>query len=212
MDDSAGEFIETERKYEAESDFVLPGLSGVPGVAAVSPPQTYELSAVYIDTEDLRLIGAKVTLRRRTGGTDAGWHLKLPAGGDSRREIHAPLGPGVGTVPADLLDRVSGWTGGQPLQPIARLDTIRTVRHLTGGDGQVLAEIADDLVTGSLPAGRPAGWQVAASWREIEVELVTGSPDLLDAVALRLQQAGASPSAAASKLGRLLATRDLSKG
>jgi hypothetical protein len=52
---------------------------------------------------------------------------------------------------------------------------------------------------------------VAASWREIEVELVTGSPDLLDAVALRLQQAGASPSAAASKLGRLLATRDVRK-
>ena len=211
MAGDAEEFIETERKYEAESTFVLPDLSALAGVTAVSPPQTHELSAVYFDTGDLGLIGARVTLRRRTGGTDAGWHLKLPAGVDSRREVHAPLGRSARAVPAELADRVSGWTGGQPLQPIARLDTIRTLRHLTGRDGQVLAEIADDLVTGSLPAaGRAgrAGWQVTASWREIEVELGTGSRELFDTVALRLQRAGARPSAAASKLSRLLSARD----
>ena len=212
MGGGAGEFIETERKYEAESGFVLPGLSGLAGVAAVSPPQTHELSAVYFDTGDFRLDGARITLRRRTGGTDAGWHLKLPAGVDTRREIHVPLGHSASAVPAELADRVSGWTGGQALQPIARLGTTRTLRSLTGPDGRILAEIADDLVTGSLPAAGGRDWQVAASWREIEGELREGSTGLLDAVAQRLQQAGAKQSAAASKLARLLDAGQVRKG
>jgi inorganic triphosphatase YgiF len=212
MGGGAGEFMETERKYEAESSFVLPSLSGLPGVAAVSPARTHELSAVYFDTGDLRLAAARITLRRRTGGTDAGWHLKLPAGVDTRREIHAPLGGSALAVPAELAGRVSGWTGGQSLQPIARLDTTRTLRHLTDEHGEVLAEVADDLVTGSLPVPGPAAWQVAASWREIEVELVAGSAGLLDTVAAALRQAGARPSAAASKLARLLGAGQVREG
>jgi inorganic triphosphatase YgiF len=203
MGGGAGEFTETERKYEAEPGFVLPGLAGLAGVAAVSPPCVHDLSAVYFDTADLRLLTARITLRRRTGGTDSGWHLKLPAGVDTRREIHAPLGSAQ-AVPAGLADRVSGQTGGRQLQPIARLETTRTVRHLTSPDGTVLAEVADDLVTGSLPEPGPAAWRVAARWREIEVELASGSAGLLDAVAAALLQAGARPSAASSKLARLL--------
>ena len=38
------------------------------------------LEAVYYDTPNLRLLAEGVTLRRRTGGEDAGWHLKLPVG------------------------------------------------------------------------------------------------------------------------------------
>jgi hypothetical protein len=34
--------------------------------------------ADYYDTDDLRLIRGGITLRRRRGGDDAGWHLKLP--------------------------------------------------------------------------------------------------------------------------------------
>ena len=212
MGGSADGFIETERKYEAEAGFVLPDLSGLAAVAAVTAPRVHRLRAVYVDTADHRLLAARITLRRRTGGTDAGWPLKLPAGVDSRREVHAPLGRSARAVPAGLAARVSGWTGGQPLLPIARLDTTRTVRHLTGHDGQVLAEIAEDLVTGSLPVPGQPGWRMAASWRELEVELGTGSRDLLDAVALQLQEAGARPSAAASKLGRLLGTDRAGKG
>ena len=36
------------------------------------------LSAVYHDTDDLRLARWEVTLRRRQGGVDEGWHLQLP--------------------------------------------------------------------------------------------------------------------------------------
>jgi hypothetical protein len=221
MTDSVGGFIETERKYEAAADFALPDLAGLDGVAAVAGPRTYRLRAVYFDTSELSLAAARITLRRRTGGTDAGWHLKLPAGADSRREVHAPLGRGASTVPARLAELVNRWSGGQPLRPIARLATTRRVRRLTAQDRQVLAEIADDLVSGSLPGPAPPGtavsgtaagpggrglpeWREVSRWREVEVELGAGSRDLLDAVGDLLLRAGAVPSAAASKLSRLL--------
>ncbi|HEY5990150.1 MAG TPA: CYTH domain-containing protein, partial [Streptosporangiaceae bacterium] len=70
---------ETERKYEVDADFAVPDLSGLAGIAAVTGPRTHQLSAVYFDTTGFRLAAAHITLRRRTGGTDAGWHLKLPA-------------------------------------------------------------------------------------------------------------------------------------
>ena len=209
MAEDAGGFIETERKYEAEAGFALPDLAGLDEVAAVTGPQTYRLRAIYFDTTDFRLAAAKITLRRRTGGTDAGWHLKLPAGADSRREVHAPLGRGASSVPARLAELVTGWTGGQPLRPIARLGTTRRLRRLAGRDGEVLAEVADDLVVGSLPAPGGAGmpaWREASRWREIEIELVTGPRGLLDSAGGLLRRAGAAPSAAASKLSRLLAS------
>jgi inorganic triphosphatase YgiF len=217
--DGDDEFIETERKYDAAADFALPDLAGVDGVAAVTGPRTYRLRAVYFDTPRFSLAEAKITLRRRTGGTDAGWHLKLPAGVDSRREVHAPLGRGAARVPAKLAELAARWTDGQPLRPIALLATTRRVRWLAGQDGQVLAEIADDLVIGSLPrpgqpgsgATGPGGpglpeWREASRWREVEAELRAGSRDLLDAVGDMLVRAGAAPSAAASKLSRLLAS------
>src|SRR5262249_58434349 len=107
MAEGAGEFIETERKYDAEAGFALPDLAGLDGVAAVTGPQTYRLRAIYFDTTDLRLAAAKITLRRRTGGTDAGWHLKLPAGAHSRRELHAPLVRRASSAPPRAAGRLA---------------------------------------------------------------------------------------------------------
>jgi CYTH domain len=227
MAEGADEFIETERKYDAAADFALPDLAGLDNVAAVTGPRTYRLRAVYFDTADFSLAKAKITLRRRTGGTDAGWHLKLPAGAEDRREVHAPLGRSTRKVPARLADLVTRWTGGRPLQPIARLATTRRVRWLAGQDGQVLAEIADDLVSGSLPGPAPASpagraasqagpggpqWQEVSRWREVEIELGTGPRELLDSVGALLVRAGAERSAAASKLSRLLASAGPANG
>src|SRR5215468_1735934 len=220
MSGGTSEQIEVERKYSVGAEFVMPDLGGARGVAAVTSPRTYYLTAIYFDTPGFRLATARITLRRRTGGTDAGWHLKLPAGAD-RREVHAPLESGTDTVPAELADLVSGVTGGKPLRPIARLQTARTVRHLMDGAGQVLAEVADDQVTGSLPeppeppgpggpgpgaAGTAESWREATAWREVEVELDQGTTDLLDAAGEMLLAAGAEPSPAASKLSLLLTT------
>lgn len=207
MSEDSG-FIESERKFAVSKGFTVPGLDGVPGVSEVTAPRRYRLTAVYYDTPRLDLARAKVTLRRRTGGTDAGWHLKLPAGDTDRREIHAPLSAGRDQVPRKLLAAVSQWTGNESLEPVARLRTSRTVRHLVGDSGQVLAELADDRVEGSVPgtgghAGNP-GWQTAVRWREVEIELVKGGRRLLAEVGGRLTGAGATPSAAPSKLTLVL--------
>jgi inorganic triphosphatase YgiF len=204
--------LETERKFDVGLDFALPDLRDLGGSAQspAPPPEVERLIARYYDTDDLRLAAAGVTLRRRTGGRDSGWHLKLPVGGDTRREVHAPLGDGDEPVPAGLAELVATWAGGRPLRPVATLETTRTVRQITGPDGRILAELADDLVTGhreALPASaghdemRPA----VLAWREIEVELVSGTPAILAAAGQRLRQSGAMPSGSANKLSRLLA-------
>jgi len=76
---------EIERKYDAASGGTaaldaVKTMTGTAGVAAVQELPEQLLDAIYYDTADLRLIRAGITLRRRTGGEDAGWHLKLPAG------------------------------------------------------------------------------------------------------------------------------------
>ena len=63
---------EIERKYESEGRAATPDLSGLPGVAGVRELEPAKLDAVYFDTADLRLAVRRITLRRRTGGDDAG--------------------------------------------------------------------------------------------------------------------------------------------
>lgn len=84
--------LETETKYEASGDVVLPPLDGLPQVASTRADEE-RLAAQYWDTADLRLLRAGLTLRRRTGGHDAGWHLKLPAGPAGWRSGCRQAGP-----------------------------------------------------------------------------------------------------------------------
>jgi inorganic triphosphatase YgiF len=208
--DNTGDHLETEQKYDADADFVLPDLSGLEGRAKATGPRRYYLSATYFDTEELDLIKNRVTLRRRVGGTDEGWHLKLPVRKDTRQELHAPLGDGgtasIGSVPARLAAQVEDIAAGRPLRPIAILDTERTVVTLTDQAGKPLAEVADDRVTGTRLDQAGAEPLI---WREIEVEALTGgadAADLLDAAGQALRQAGARRSSSSSKLGRVLGT------
>jgi CHAD domain-containing protein len=178
----------------------LPDLNDLPGIAADPTADVFQLEAVYYDTTDHRLAAHRVTLRRRTGGDDAGWHLKLPAGPDGRDEIHRPLGRATRTVPAELTALVAGYTRGRPLRPVARIQTTRTRRRLRDSDGAVLAEVVADDV-----AGQTLGRESAlSSWSEVEVELTGGPMDLLDTVEARLRSAGVRRSGNASKLARVL--------
>jgi hypothetical protein len=233
------EHLEIEQKFDVDTDFRRPGrpaleqrLRGERGERiSAADPVLHRLSATYFDTADGRLASRKITLRRRTGGPDEGWHLKLPAGmpardaadgtGDAagarasgasaRREVHAPLGSAERDVPADLAARVAEVTGGLPLTPIASLDTERTVVTLHGADGRVVAEIADDLVTARRlrnAHGGSAGAAGAAAqslrWREIEVEVPAAAPELQRNAADLLLAAGARPAGHGSKLARVL--------
>jgi inorganic triphosphatase YgiF len=199
------EHLETELKLDVDPGFEVPELGGLIAGQTVTEPEVRLLVANYFDTSDLRLAAARITLRRRTGGADAGWHLKLPLGAGSRRELQAPLGDGETAVPPQLASLVASWVEDHPLQVVAVLETRRTVRNLAGADGAVLAEVADDLVTGRIP-GVGTTPAEPVTWREIEVELVSGGPEILAAARSRLVAAGARPSSSASKLGRLLGT------
>lgn len=204
-----GEHLETELKFDAGPGYVLPDLTGLLPGLTVTAPVAHELSASYFDTADRRLAAAKITLRRRTGGHDEGWHLKLPVDASTRREIREPLSPGE-QVPVALASMVARHTGGAPLIVTAHLQTRRTIRNLMQA-GEISAELADDTVSGWLPQapGGPVRATATATsparWREIEVELVTGPPAILDAAGPALIAAGASRSAWPSKLARLLA-------
>ncbi|MGP9020850.1 CYTH and CHAD domain-containing protein [Streptomyces sp. BR1] len=199
---------EIERKYEATGDEVrLPDLTRVADVASVVDKGVAELDAVYYDTPDLRLAAHALTLRRRTGGDDAGWHLKFPVATGIRDEIRAPLSP---TVPRALAALVRSLVRDTQLAPVVRLLSSRDVRHLLDEDGALLAEVSVDAVRAErLPQ---ADGSPTASWTEIEVELADDAdPALLDRVEKRLRKAGLRPSASASKLARALAETGLGR-
>lgn len=189
---------EVETKFEVPDGFEIPPLDGV--VAQVEAPEEFDLDATYFDTHDLRLIRSRVTLRRRTGGEDAGWHLKRPAVDGHREENRLPLGRAVRTVPKALQDGVAAIVRGGELQPVVRLQTRRLLTRLRDAEGLLLAEVADDHVTASV------GDEVSA-WREVEVELVHGDEDLLAAVGESLVAQGAESASQASKLARALQHR-----
>ncbi len=201
-----GDHLETEQKYDAEADFALPDFGALTGPGGRrAKPKRYYLSATYFDTENLDLHHSRITLRRRVGGTDEGWHLKLPVRKDTRQELHAPLDEGgTGSIPARLAAQVEDITAGRRLRPIAILDTERTVVTVPGPTGEAMLEIADDRVTATR-FGEPD--EEPVRWREIEVEVISAAPEaagLLADAGQVLRKAGAKPSSSGSKLARLL--------
>lgn len=193
---------ETERKYEAPSDASLPDLTEITGVA--TGPEEFDLEATYFDTDDYRLARAGVTLRRRVGGEDEGWHLKLPQGEDSRQEVRVPLGRAVKQPPKDLTSLVRAHTRGSGLAPVAEIRTNRRRWQLTNGNGELLAEVVDDVVT----AQTMGSSTTTTSWREIEVELgENGTRKLLDTVEQHLGEAGITPSSSKSKLSQVIGVK-----
>ncbi|GGR76148.1 CHAD domain-containing protein [Streptomyces aureoverticillatus] len=191
---------EIERKYDAGAHGGLPDLRGVAGVADVIDKGVADLDAVYYDTADQRLAAASITLRRRTGGDDAGWHLKLPVPEieGARDEVHAPLSD---DVPRSLAALVRSRVRDAALTPVVRLRSARDVRHLVDESGALLAEVSLDGVR----AERLDGGDGTTSWTEIEVELADGGdPALLDKVEKKLRKAGVRRSTSPSKLARAL--------
>lgn len=202
---------EIEHKLRVSPDFVVPDLVASGSVVAVSPGTAFVMSAAYHDTSDLRLFRWRATLRRREGGTDEGWHLKLPVAGadrSTRDEIHMPLSAGSpGFVPAELADIVSPMARGERLRPVVIVQTLRTPMALLDPNGVPCAELVDDRVAVLDLAG-----QVIDSFREIEVEALDSRDDqalrILDRVLQTLVAAGAqvsSTSKAAAALGSLAA-------
>lgn len=183
---------EAERKYDCPAAFDPPP---VPALGAWARPRRLELAAEYYDTADRALTRAGWSLRRRSGGADAGWHLKSPPLLDVRRERRRP---DAAELPPDFRAEVEPVTGGRPLERVAVLRTVRHEFDLIGSDGRLRAHLCDDRVAAEA-SGR------ATAWREVEVELAPGEPlATLDAVEAALLDAGCARAGHASKVARAL--------
>lgn len=195
--------VEVERKYDVDADTTLPDWRDIPGVDAVSEGELRELDARYLDTADAALSRSGVALRRRTGGPDAGWHIKGPREGDGRLEIGWPLGEDDG-IPDAVSAALARWTTAE-LTPLARIENSRTA-YLLSGPGGVVAEFVDDRVRATdLRHG------VQREWREWELELGPAAPDdpegreeLFAAAERVIFAAGGRDAASGSKLARAL--------
>lgn len=195
--------VEVERKYDVDAATPLPDWDAIPGVEAVTAGEQRALDARYLDTADGALSRSGVALRRRTGGPDAGWHVKGPKEGDGRLELGWPLGDDD-DVPDAVVATISRWTT-LPLAPLARIENDRTAYLLTGPAG-VVAEFVDDRVRATdLRTG------AQREWREWELELGPAAPadaearEAFFAAAERaIRAAGGRDSASGSKLARAL--------
>ena len=195
------EHRERELKFDVPEGWRLPAPDGLLPPGGTVEHDQLHLETTYFDTADHDLLGSGVTLRRRTGDADTGWHLKVPDG-DARLEIRRPLEGREDEPPDELVALTLGLRAGAPLAPVATLTTQRAVHRLVDASGRPLAEVVVDDVHGTA-MGEAA---VITRWREVEVELAdAGDEDLLARAAEHLRTAGADRAASASKLARALA-------
>jgi CHAD domain-containing protein len=189
---------EIETKYAVDENAALPEFESLPEVGTVAQ-EVQLLCATYFDTDDRALLRSGVTLRRRTGGDDAGWHLKLPDA-TCRHEFHEPLGEAADPPPEQLIALTWGLHRGRPLSAVATIETHRTIVRLNDAEGQRLADVCDDRVTARQldPGGR------ARVWREWEIELAGPASPAARAAAALMVGAGADPAASPNKLAHVL--------
>ena len=192
---------EVERKFDVDSETIFPTLGDVDGVSSVSQPTELELVAVYFDTAGLDLARNGMTLRRRTGGDDAGWHLKVPRARDIRTEHRQPLGRATKSVPQGLLPPVRAIVRDRRLAPVARVKHSPPGVHARSMRTPLLWPRS--AMTRSKPSGSTvrATYWAGASGRS---ELVDGEQGVLEAIEARLLDVGAMKASAGSKLGRVL--------
>lgn len=196
--------VEIERKYDVAGQRTPKLKLHKLEHFTVGEPVEHEMSATYYDTADLALAHAKVAVRRRTGGSDDGWHVKYQAG-HVRGELHyEPLKTSAQRIPAALRKVLLGLTLGEDLTPVATINTHRTVYPVLGEDGQY-AELCLDAVS-----ARDERGGVTREWSECEVELTRDdltqkqARTVFEAVEAVLYAAGAAPSSSVAKIARAL--------
>jgi inorganic triphosphatase YgiF len=185
-------------KFEVDPDWVLPPVIGLVPEGGRFDHEVRRLEDTYFDTPGagLRVFGA--TLRRRVGGLETGWQLKVP-NGTTRTVLQS--GSRTKRLPAALAKGVAGLRAGETLQPVATIVTTRTAYRLLDADGALVLEIADDRVE----SGPPDGESTLHSWREVEVKLgPAGKKKNLKQAGKLLRAAGATPSTTRTKLDRAL--------
>jgi inorganic triphosphatase YgiF len=72
LESATARHLEVERKFDVLDSTVPPSFDGLDSIAVAKRAPSQELDAIYYDTAGLDLAAHHITLRRRTGGTDAG--------------------------------------------------------------------------------------------------------------------------------------------
>jgi CHAD domain-containing protein len=197
-EDMASVYTEIESKFDVNERFVVPDLDLLsPGLDVLR--STVHLVTTYYDTPDHALMRERIALRKREGDTDQGWQLKIPAGVGVRTEVR--VSSEDPEIPAELRELLAGVSRRSELEPIGRIIVTRRRHQLMDGAGSVAVEVCDDDVHAATLGG---GSTTVTTWREVEVELGTGSPKLMNKVIAALVRAGANPATAESKLARTL--------
>ena len=225
------ETFEVERKYAVYSRAELPDDSAFAALGfRVTAPESFTLAATYFDTPDAALGLQRVAVRKRVGGKDEGWHMKLKGLGGSR-ELVWPL---ADTMPDGLLREIVDRVGQHDANRMTAVATVHTLRAIVrvsrdeGVSGVSATATATASVTGATGANgttgspeQPGEWLIELaddrvvatnalsgeerSWREWEAELAPGaSLELLELVEPLLIGAGAERVRGTSKLQRAM--------
>lgn len=193
--------LEVERSYDVDADTPLPDLTTLGLTVGHAEPR--DLDARYFDSADAALGRAGVAVRRRTGGPDEGWHVKI-ATPEGKLEWHWPLDidSDPDQVPPAVAESVERWSAG-PFAPLARIRNARTAYAVSDASGTPVAELVDDRVQ---TVDERTGRELA--WREWEVELTPESPvapaEFFARIDAAVAAAGGRVAASDSKLARAL--------
>jgi CHAD domain-containing protein len=181
----ADQHLEREIKFDVPPDYAVPDMAG-------ARRRTFHLRATYYDTDDALLQGHGLSLRRRVGGTDDAWHLKIPRSG-GKLELHADVASS--RPPRQFAALTRGLRYDQALHRTAVIRTERELQQLFDAEGELVAEVADDRVSTTIVAT-----DEVVCWREIEVELgAAGDAETIERVVRKLETTGAVPSTEPSK-------------
>lgn len=169
---------------------------------AFEKPRTRLLRSIYWDTPEHVLAKKNVALRVRRDGRRWIQTVKtkqeLSSGLSQAGEIESPASGGrlsVETIPDEAVrNDLLKWINGAPLQPVCETIIRRAATLVSLPDG-TRAELAVDI--GQIVAG-----QLSAELREVEIELIDGSPAGLFAIARTIFPEGGVAFSRLSKSGR----------
>ncbi len=183
--------LEVEFKFRVPEDFSLEPLVKANFDCESAPIRN--MSATYFDTTAATLMRWGITMRHRTGGSDDGWHLKIPvfdsgisAGASVRSELH--VDGTAGDPPAQFIAMIGALLRDSEVVPLARVITARTPFFISVSNERVVEVVSDHVQV-------YRGENLVDSFHEVEVELLSDS-GLRVAKKLRnlLEAAGATPS------------------
>ncbi|MGK0740781.1 CHAD domain-containing protein [Leucobacter sp. Z1108] len=232
---SSAHGLEVERKYSVGDNDELPDFTLINGVHRVGAAVDQELEAVYFDTATLALAARGITLRRRAGGSDPGWHLKLPVAAGERWETREPLNrdPEADADPVletetetetktETETETKKYPSTDPEVVPARLKDLVSV-HTRGQNLVPIAELktrrtvihliaTDGTILAEFSDDRVASRTLfepveRSAWREWEIELVDGGRKLLKSADAVVASHGHQQADLPSKLARALGGR-----